>query len=78
MPPWDTRLRIALDRTVSLVSRPDLTKVDLANEREQERRNGASGARLSPVVGLKLAGEDGPVVEALEPVLTDSNSSQAQ
>lgn len=39
MPRWDTRLRIALDWTVSLLFRPDLTKVDLAPEREQEGRN---------------------------------------
>ena len=43
MPRWDTRLRIAFDWTVSLFSRPDLTKIDLAPEREQERRNGAAG-----------------------------------
>ena len=46
MPRWDTRFRIALDWTVSLFSRPDLTKIDLAEEREQERRNhAASGSR---------------------------------
>ena len=72
MPRWDTRLRIALDWTVSLLSRPDLTKVDLANEREQERRNGASGARLSPAVELELAGDDGPIVEALEAAMSES------
>jgi NADH dehydrogenase len=44
MPRWDTRLRIALDWTVSLFSHPDLTKIDLAGEREQERRNGAAGS----------------------------------
>lgn len=43
MPRWDTRLRIALDWTVALLSRPDLTKIDLASEREQERRNLAAG-----------------------------------
>ena len=44
MPRWDTRLRIALDWTISLFFRPDLTKVDPAVEREQERRNCAAGA----------------------------------
>ena len=39
MPRWETRLRIALDWTVALFYRPDLTKIDLAEEREQERRN---------------------------------------
>jgi NADH dehydrogenase len=43
MPRWDTRLRIALDWTVALLSRPDLTKIDLAPEREQERRYFAAG-----------------------------------
>jgi len=43
MPRWDTRLRIALDWTVALFFRPDLTKVDLADEHEQERRNSAAG-----------------------------------
>ena len=42
MPRWETRIRIAFDWTVSLFYRPDLTKVDLAAEREQERRNGAA------------------------------------
>ena len=43
MPRWDTRLRIALDWTVALLSRPSLTKIDLAPEREQERRNFPAG-----------------------------------
>lgn len=42
MPRWDTRFRIALDWTVALFSRPDLTKIDLAEEREQEQRNRAA------------------------------------
>jgi NADH dehydrogenase len=47
MPRWDTRVRIALDWTVSLVFRPALTKVDLAPEREQERRNCPAGGSPS-------------------------------
>ena len=43
MPRWDTRVRIALDWTVALFYRPDLTKIDLAPEREQELRNRAAG-----------------------------------
>jgi NADH:ubiquinone reductase (H+-translocating) len=43
MPRWDTRLRIALDWTIALFFRPDLTKVDLADEHEQERRNSPAG-----------------------------------
>ena len=46
MPRWDTRIRIALDWTVSLFFRPDLTKVDLAPEGEQERRNCPAGASV--------------------------------
>jgi NADH dehydrogenase len=49
MPRWDTRVRIALDWTVSLLFRPDLTKVDLAAEREQEGRNCPAGG--SPARG---------------------------
>jgi NADH dehydrogenase len=44
MPRWDTRLRIALDWTIALFFRPDLTKVDLDDEHAQERRNCAAGA----------------------------------
>jgi hypothetical protein len=47
MPRWDTRLRIAFDWTVSLFSRPDLTKVDLAPERDLERRHFAAGGGMS-------------------------------
>ena len=45
MPRWDTRVRIALDWTVSLFFKPDLTKVDLAREGEQELRNFPAGSR---------------------------------
>jgi len=49
MPRWERRLRIALDWTVSLFYRPDLTKIDLSTEREQEGRNcAADGSVLSP------------------------------
>lgn len=74
MPRWDTRLRIALDWTVSLLSRPDLTKIDLAPEREQERRNHAAGASLEgmDVVRLRMLDESGPVVEDLTPVTHDA------
>lgn len=44
MPRWDTRIRIALDWTIALFFKPDLTKVDLADEHDQERRNCAAGA----------------------------------
>ncbi len=47
MPRWDTRVRIAVDWTVSLFFKPDLTKVDLAPEREQERRNCPAGGSPS-------------------------------
>lgn len=48
MPRWETRVRIALDWTVSLFYRPDLTKIDLAEEREQERRNRPADGSPSP------------------------------
>jgi NADH dehydrogenase len=44
MPRWDRRLRIVLDWTVALFFRPDITKVDLAVERDQVWRHGAAGA----------------------------------
>ena len=44
MPRWDRRLRIALDWTIALFFRPDLTKVDLAAEYERERENCPAGA----------------------------------
>ncbi|HEX6925360.1 MAG TPA: NAD(P)/FAD-dependent oxidoreductase [Longimicrobiaceae bacterium] len=43
MPRWETRIRIALDWTVALFFRPDLTKVDLAPEYDQEVRNCPAG-----------------------------------
>ena len=55
MPRGDTRLRIALDWTVSLFFRPDLTKVDLAPEREQERRNCPAGGSPSRASAASLS-----------------------
>jgi NADH:ubiquinone reductase (H+-translocating) len=68
MPRWDTRLRIALDWTVSLFYRPDLTKVDLSTEREQEGRNCAADGSPHAAVQWRDrddAGQrlDGPGVE---------------
>ncbi len=64
MPRWDTRFRIALDWTLSLFFRPDLTKVDLAVERDQERRNSAAGgapprAAVAPVDGFPTVSSQG-------------------
>jgi len=55
MPRWDTRVRIALDWTVSLFFRPALTKVDLAPEREQERRNSPAGGSPPGVAAPPLS-----------------------
>ena len=57
MPRWDTRLRIAFDWTVSLFSHPDLTKIDLAEERELEQRNHAADGseRSKPVLDRSAA-----------------------
>jgi len=44
MPRWDTRLRIALDWTVSLFFKPDLTKVDIEPERGAEPGRGSQAA----------------------------------
>lgn len=63
IPRWDTRLRIALDWTVSLFFRPDLTKVDLAWELEQERRNSpASGSPPRAVVAAAPEAESAAFV----------------
>jgi NADH dehydrogenase len=45
MPRWERRIRIMLDWTVALFFRPDITKVDLAIERDMTRENHAAGAR---------------------------------
>ena len=44
MPRWDRRLGIALDWTLALFFRLDLTKVDLAPEYEREQRHCPAGA----------------------------------
>jgi NADH:quinone reductase (non-electrogenic) len=62
MPRWDTRFRIALDWTISLFFRPALTKVDLAPERDQERRNCAAG-------GVPVHAAPEPVAAIPPPVL---------
>lgn len=59
MPRWERRLRIALDWTVSLLFRPDLTKVDLAAESEREQRNYPAGAMAEmPHAGAHGAAEE--------------------
>jgi NADH dehydrogenase len=42
MPRWDRRLRIVLDWTVALFFRPDITKVDLAVEKDQLQQDRAA------------------------------------
>jgi NADH dehydrogenase len=76
MPRWDTRVRIALDWTVSLFSHPDLTKIDLAVEREQERRSYAAAGEVivrdatlpKPPAAARSA------VEQTESVLTETRA----
>ncbi len=70
MPRWDTRLRIALDWTVALFFRPDLTKVDLAAEHEQERRNCPAGA-LPSAVSVSAERLPAPEVACAEPRLSE-------
>lgn len=60
MPRWDRRLRIALDWTVSLVFRPDVTKVDLAVEQERERLNCPAGAQPAPTLAPAATGAPAP------------------
>lgn len=59
MPRWERRLRIALDWTVSLFYRPDLTKVDLSTEREQEGRNCAADGSPHAAVQWRDLNADG-------------------
>ena len=42
MPRWDTRLRIAFDWTLSLIFRPDLTKINLVAARARDSQDGAT------------------------------------
>jgi NADH:ubiquinone reductase (H+-translocating) len=48
MPRWDRRLRMVLDWTVALFFRPDVTKVDLAPERNETPRDGAVAIEPRP------------------------------
>ena len=47
MPRWDRRLRIMMDWTVALFFHRDITKVELAVEREQAKQNCAAGVERS-------------------------------
>ena len=51
MPRWDTRIRIAFDWTVSLFSRPDLTKINVVAARERVRREAADETHDDRTVG---------------------------
>ena len=52
MPRWDRRLRMVFDWTVSLLFRPDVTKVDLAPARDATPSDGAVAiASRSPALG---------------------------
>ena len=55
MPRWDTRLRIALDWTVSLFFRPSLTRVDLAVTLEHGRPGSQAGG--TPLRETLMTGE---------------------
>jgi len=48
MPRWDRRLRMVFDWTVSLLFRPDVTKVDLAPARDETPRDGAVAIASRP------------------------------
>jgi NADH dehydrogenase len=71
MPRWDTRVRIALDWTVSLFFRPDLTKVDLAPEREMERRNRPAGGSPSRAAATSVAARNVPAAQPSHAVRTE-------
>ena len=71
MPRWDTRVRIALDWTVSLFFRPDLTKVDLAPEREMERRNRPAGGSPSRAAATSVAARNVPAAQRWHALRTE-------
>jgi NADH dehydrogenase len=64
MPRWDRRLRMILDWTVALFFRPDITKVELAVEQEQARRNCAIGGVSTPSQRAAASTERGVVSRA--------------
>ena len=55
MPRWDRRLRIMLDWTVALFFRPDISKVGLAVERDERRRDIEVAPPASPPHPLSAA-----------------------
>jgi NADH dehydrogenase len=56
MPRWDRRIRIALDWTVALFFRPDITRVELSVEREQVRQARLAAEKFSEVMGRMKTG----------------------
>jgi NADH:ubiquinone reductase (H+-translocating) len=63
MPRWDRRLRMVLDWTVSLIFRPDVTKVELTSARVDTPRNDAEAVASRP---LALGGAEIGAVQSLE------------
>jgi NADH:quinone reductase (non-electrogenic) len=74
MPRWDTRIRIALDWTVSLFFRPDLTKVDLAPERELERRNLPAGGSPSRASAASVPARNVPAAQPSPALRTERST----
>jgi NADH dehydrogenase len=56
MPHWDRRIRIALDWTVALFFRPDITRIELSVEREQVRQARLAAEKFSEVMGRMKTG----------------------
>jgi NADH dehydrogenase len=54
MPRWDRRLRIALDWTVALFFRPDITRVELHVEREQVKQARLVAEKSSEIVRQRM------------------------
>jgi NADH dehydrogenase len=54
MPRWDRRLRIVLDWTVALFFRPDITRVDLRVEREQEKQQARQLVEKSSEIARRM------------------------
>jgi NADH dehydrogenase len=56
MPRWDRRIRIALDWTVALFFRPDITRIELSVEREQVRQARLAAEKFSEATGRMKTG----------------------
>src|SRR5262249_32981425 len=70
MPGFSRQLKIVLDWTLALFFRPDITKIDLASESDQLRRNAAAGSEAESLQGdggQQSMGESGAAATLSKP-----------